>query len=114
MVLLAWPQLLLNNFAGVVIAWVLTGTLMTYLGSGKGLFLKALVLEAILAIGILWFLVGDDVEWLTNVFENNGVAKVMVPILFVVINALNAGFCLLLGSSILRLFKPLKKVQKQR
>jgi len=113
MILLAWPQLLLNNFAGVVIAWVFTGAIMAYFGSGKRLFVKGFVIELILALCILWIMVGDEVEWLTNVFENNGVAKIMVPILFVLINALNAGFCLLLGSSIVRLFKPVQKSKKQ-
>ena len=104
--LLLWPQLLLTNFAGVVVAWIFTGVIMAWFEQGRFLFLKGLIVEMILAFLILYFLVGDNSHWIAEVLRNNGISEAMAGILFVAINGLNAAFCLLIGGSLVRLIRP--------
>ena len=109
LLLVAWPQMWLNNYGGVVVALVLTGALMAWFESSRLIFLKGLLVGFISSASIYALFAVDHSEWVLRVFEQNGVGAGGTATLFIGFNTLNVAFCLLFGSSLVRLFRPVKK-----
>jgi len=108
MIMIAWPQLWLNSYGGVVVAWVLTGALMAWFEQSKLIFLKGLLVGAVVTTVIYFGFAKDRSGWVEQVLLNNGLSTSVAPSLFIIFNALNAAFCLMMGSSLVRLFRPAK------
>lgn len=102
-VLILVIQLLVPFYIWQVVIWILAGIILAFKFPIKRIFIKALVLELLIAIG-LFLAVKGEVEFMHHLANEIGAPFFVFPALFVMINALTVAFSFQLGSSIKAIF----------
>lgn len=106
------PQLLFPAYWAVVLVWIITGMLLAT--SVRRIFLNGFLLQLIIG-GILFFLwSAGATRFLRGVPEEFDVPGFVMPLFAMLFNALNLGFCLLGGATLVKLLLNTKPEKRRR
>lgn len=100
------PQVLFINYWWIIVCWIVVGAGITLIKEQRRIFLKILIIEAVIA-GILFYTAGEaNAFYLSDAMSEVGVSSTWLGLIFILFNALNAAFVGLIGSALVRLMKP--------
>jgi len=90
------PQLIFKQYEWVLISIIVIGFTAAFFINHKKVFIKILILELIV-FSILFFIRMENIFYFDNVFENFGISKLFVPIIFIIFNVLNISILFIFG-----------------
>lgn len=96
-------QLLVPFYIWQVLIWALAGFIIAFKFPIKRIFIKAFIVELIIAIG-LFLAVKGEVGFMQNLADELGVPFAIFPTLFFIVNALTVAFAFQIGTSIKAVF----------
>ena len=103
-VLLLIPQFFLSSYIAIICCWFAIGMLFALAGAGRNMFGKALLAQ--LPIGLLlYFTIGSrNMFYLEDALAN--ISPLLLPILWIVFNCLNAAICTMGGTAWIHMLNP--------
>jgi len=82
------PQFFVEDYMWLIITVILIGCISRFFLKEKYICIKLFVLELIV-FSILFFILNDRIFYLEGILENLEVPNILLPILFILFNALN-------------------------
>jgi hypothetical protein len=103
------PQFIFEYYACIVLGVILIGLLLGSYTAEKSVFGKIFFIEALI-FSVVYYTTKERVFYLGDIFTNLGVSTYLVPVLFVIFNALNIAILFFFGYKLGQLFLYRKKL----
>ena len=97
------PQFIFEDYVYIVLGVILIGLALGSYTAEKNVFWKMFFIEALLFL-VVYYTTKERIFYLDNVFTNLEVSTYLVPVLFILFNALNIAVLFFFGYKLAQLF----------